>query len=337
MNLETILKGVSRSFYLSLHYLPTSLRHPMKLAFLFCKAADTIADTTLIPLEKRLYYLERFRMHWVHADKSLAVDLKRDIAPVAENASEQSLLTHLGALYDALNGIDAADRSRIIALVGELTQGMMSDLKHFPGETSAELKSFQTAAELDEYTYYVAGCVGRFWTRMLCAHIRFTKKWNCERQEEIGETFGKGLQMVNILRDLPHDLQRGRCYLPAQALAAYGLEPADLLNSAVLPRVQPYLSELMEQTRQKLLAATDYAAAHPWYAMRLKWVVLVPMQLGFQTLQLLTSSPEWLDPNRIHKISRREVYSTLIHCLGKAFNPRPMAAAAVSSEFQRIG
>lgn len=337
MNLETTLKGVSRSFYLSLHYLPGALRPAMKLAFLFCKAADTIADTRIIPLEKRLHYLERFRAHWIQADASLAADLQRDIAPVAENASEQALLFQLNDLFEALDNIGSEDRQRIIALVSELTQGMITDLTDFPGETSQELKAFQTPAELDRYTYYVAGCVGRFWTGMVAAHFRFAKRWNRERQAAIGETFGKGLQLVNILRDLPQDLRRGRCYLPAQSLAIRGLQPKDLLEPSALQQLRPYLQELLTETRLKLMAGVEYAAGHPWYALRLKWVVLVPMQLGFQTLELLEASPDWLKPDRVHKVTRPQVYRTLIHSLWRSLYPRLTAPAAVSSEVRQIG
>ena len=41
--LDTVLKRVSRSFYLSLRILPRSLRTPIGLAYLFARAADTIA------------------------------------------------------------------------------------------------------------------------------------------------------------------------------------------------------------------------------------------------------------------------------------------------------
>ena len=58
---RNILKGVSRSFYLSLRFLPSEVRDTLSFAFLLCKIADTIADTELIPVEERLDVLCRYR------------------------------------------------------------------------------------------------------------------------------------------------------------------------------------------------------------------------------------------------------------------------------------
>jgi phytoene/squalene synthetase len=48
----------------------------------------------------------------------------------------------------------------------------------------------------------------------------------------MGSGSARGLQSINILRDLPKDLQAGRCYLPLDELAGAGLTPADLLDPA---------------------------------------------------------------------------------------------------------
>ena len=59
--LNSILKGVSRSFYLTLRILPAPVRTQLGIAYLFCRCADTIADTRLLPVEERLGHLESFR------------------------------------------------------------------------------------------------------------------------------------------------------------------------------------------------------------------------------------------------------------------------------------
>ena len=35
-----------------------------------------------------------------------------------------------------------------------------------------------------------------------------------EEMAELGEDYGKGLQLLNILRDFPEDITSGRCYFP---------------------------------------------------------------------------------------------------------------------------
>jgi farnesyl-diphosphate farnesyltransferase len=59
--LGPLLKGVSRSFYLTLRVLPAGMRDPVGLAYLLARAADTIADTALLSPEKRLEFLLAFR------------------------------------------------------------------------------------------------------------------------------------------------------------------------------------------------------------------------------------------------------------------------------------
>jgi len=83
-------------------------------------------------------------------------------------------------------------------------------------------------ADLDDYTYRVAGCVGEFWTKMCRAHVFPTRRLDDAELLRDGVRFGKGLQLVNILRDLPRDLKQGRCYLPLERLARVQLQPDDL-------------------------------------------------------------------------------------------------------------
>src|ERR1051325_2955229 len=56
--LGPILQSVSRSFYLSIRFLPSALRRPIGLAYLLARATDTIADTTEIRAEVRLLQLQ---------------------------------------------------------------------------------------------------------------------------------------------------------------------------------------------------------------------------------------------------------------------------------------
>ncbi len=49
-----LLKQVSRSFYLTLRILPDAIRPQIGLAYLLARATDTIADTSLVPVDRRL-------------------------------------------------------------------------------------------------------------------------------------------------------------------------------------------------------------------------------------------------------------------------------------------
>ena len=58
--LLTLLKGVSRSFYLSVRFLPRRIRMAIALGYLLARASDTIADTNQLPPAERIEFLNRF-------------------------------------------------------------------------------------------------------------------------------------------------------------------------------------------------------------------------------------------------------------------------------------
>ncbi len=284
---RNILKGVSRSFYLSLRFLPSEVRDTLSFAFLLCKIADTIADTELIPVEERLDVLCRYR------DR---LEILR--SPQDDKTAESKLLAMAPEIIAAVQCLPPADQRHIFWLVKELTQGMITDLTFF--SHNGTMKALPDEVTLDRYTYHVAGCVGRFWTRVLAAHYPFASAWE-PSVEDIGERFGKGLQMVNILRDLPRDLQQGRCYLP--------------LKKVSVDTMRPLLDPYLKKTRELLSDGRSYVARIPRHHIRLRSAVLVPMQLGFQTLDLLERSPTWLDPEHVIKVPRSRVYRTFFTSL----------------------
>ena len=55
-----LLKGVSRSFYLTIRAMPPGLRRPIGLAYLLARASDTIADTAATPVAIRTECLRAF-------------------------------------------------------------------------------------------------------------------------------------------------------------------------------------------------------------------------------------------------------------------------------------
>ncbi|MGI8966504.1 MAG: squalene/phytoene synthase family protein, partial [Limisphaerales bacterium] len=59
--MNELLRATSRSFYLTMRILPGAIRPQISLAYLLARASDTIADTEIIPAEKRLKNLAQFR------------------------------------------------------------------------------------------------------------------------------------------------------------------------------------------------------------------------------------------------------------------------------------
>ena len=89
--LGNLLRQVSRSFYLSLAILPSTLREPIGLAYLLARAADTIADTELVARKDRLAHLETVRRA-CGGEPADVVAVARACAPHQNRAAERKLL-----------------------------------------------------------------------------------------------------------------------------------------------------------------------------------------------------------------------------------------------------
>jgi farnesyl-diphosphate farnesyltransferase len=309
--LDDLLRRVSRSFYLSLRVLPRSLRVPIGLAYLFARGADTIADTALIPPRQRLIFLEQFRGLFRHFDATQLVALRGALSGAPDNPAERELLGALDRCFAAFHACDRDDQARIGRLLLTLTQGMIMDLTIFPAEQDGRVGALDNRQDLDRYTYYVAGCVGEFWTEMHVAHRRSLAAWDLEVMKARGICFGKGLQLTNILRDLAHDLRLGRCYLPCDELAAHGLTPTQLLDPAAIAGVRPLIRDLLTLTLGHYRQAWAYTQAIPRSEVRMRLACVWPLLIGVRTLDLIAHADNLLDPQVTVKIPRRAVYRLL--------------------------
>ena len=172
------------------------------------------------------------------------------------------------------------------------------------------ITALQTDAELDDYTYRVAGCVGEFWTKMCRAHIFPAAKLDDAQLLADGVRFGKGLQLVNILRDLPRDLQQGRCYIPMERLARVNLKPEDLLRPESEKEFRLVYDELLDRAEAHLAAGWVYTNTIPQNQWRVRLACAWPILIGVRTIQLLRSGNP-LDPAQRIKISRADVRGVL--------------------------
>jgi farnesyl-diphosphate farnesyltransferase len=311
--LRETLKGVSRSFYLTLWAVPARVRDQLGLAYLFCRAADTIADTDLIPSTERLKYLSLFREQFQGSAISWqAITQTQDrLVGHQDRTAERVLLSRLTDCFRIFEGFSAPDQDRIRRLVSTLTQGMEMDLSYFPSEGSKVPLPLPSGRELDQYCYYVAGVVGEFWTLMIMGHFPSLNRWDEVRMGKLGVHFGKGLQMTNILKDLAKDLARGRCYIPQNMLDDFKLAPQDLKEPATIVPLRPLLASLIRLTLYHLEGGWQYILAIPRREIRLRLACLWPHLFALRTLERVYHADTLLNPRYTVKISRREVYSIM--------------------------
>ena len=310
--LGDLLKGVSRSFYLTLRVLPAGLRLPVGLAYLLARAADTIADTALISPELRRELILVFRSQVTGPARLEPLRrIESELTELQSIPKERELLTALPAAFALLEAIPKPDATLVRSVLVTLTLGMEQDLATFPVEGSGNVESLKDAATLDRYIYLVAGCVGKFWTAITTAHTGSLRNWDQDAMAQTGIRFGKALQLTNVLRDVPKDLRIGRCYLPGTELASMGLEAEDLLDPARGKEARPVLVDWIKTAMEHYQAAEDYLLAIPRRSLRLRLAVLWPILIGLASLAQLARNENWLDPAYPSRVSRRWVYQTV--------------------------
>jgi len=306
--LTDVLQQVSRSFYKTLWILPRSVRRPISLAYLLARATDTIADTEMLPVKLRLEALRRFRER-IAGEHRQPLEFG-ELAAQQGTPGERVVLERAEEALAFLDDCPEEDRQNIRDVLQTITSGQELDLQRFGGATVESIVTLRNDAELEDYTYRVAGCVGEFWTRMCENHVFHAMELDVLTLStphfgQLSVRFGKGLQLVNILRDLPVDLRKGRCYLPEEKLRAAGLAPGDLLKPENESRLRPVYDTYLDAAQAHLKAGWEYTNLVPG-SPRVRLACAWPILIGVRTLALLRKG-NVLDSTHRIKVSRGEV------------------------------
>jgi farnesyl-diphosphate farnesyltransferase len=284
IDVSRLLRKHARTFALTLRILPQALRGPLGIAYLLARASDTIADAPGIPRERRLIMLEQL-------DAALAADKphewRPEIASGEITGDEECLLAALPVLLEACG--DPEGKGVILRLWRTILQGQLFDLRRF-GPAAAPL----SPEELEFYCGLVAGSVGAAWTGLIDRHSPEALMRSAEEMIPLGIAYGKGLQLVNILRDRAEDRALGRCYVREEDLPEIFGRAEACLRSGEL-----YLAGL--RPGQILMASS------------------LPLNLALPTLHLIKEQPGIA---RV-KLPRRRVRGILLRSTSSLWLPRP--------------
>jgi farnesyl-diphosphate farnesyltransferase len=308
-----LLRATARSFYLTLRVLPAAIRRQIGFAYLVARAADTIADTEIVPLNQRLESLEKLRER-IQGRNPAPLDLN-DLAGKQGTSAEKLLLEKIGSTLNDLQTFSPEDQKYIREVLAIITSGQAMDLTRFVPRVSVDgslqITALETATDLDDYTYRVAGCVGEFWTKICRAHLFPTARLDEEELRVNGVRLGKGLQLINILRDLPGDLKRGRCYLPMDKLEKVKLSPATLLSQVNEGRFRPLFTEYLDKAESHLRAGWEYTNMLPFRQFRVRLACAWPILIGIRTIEKLRLT-DVIELRQGVKISRADIRGVIV-------------------------
>jgi len=293
---NTLLRDVSRSFYLSMRFLPGKMREPVSLAYLLARASDTLADTTKAPIDLRKSTLDAFRESVLHSGDLPSLG---DFARHQVHAGERTLLEQLPLCMEWLSRLEIPEQQAIQAVFDQITQGQQWDLLK-AGEV---YQKPVTVENLEQYTYWVAGSVGEFWTRIGYYSLgdEFADPSHHDDLMEAGVRYGKALQLLNILLDIGEDLEDDRCYLPVGKTIQQGLKDEPTLLVREMKLWQAQCRDWLEQSWGYI-----DLVRHP----RVRFATVLPLIIGQKTLAKLEAAGEAAISSRV-KIDRKEVRSIL--------------------------
>jgi farnesyl-diphosphate farnesyltransferase len=332
---RNLLRQVSRSFDLSIRLLPPALQAPVAIGYLLARATDTVADTTALPMAERQDLLTLMSQA-IDANQACATRtaelnrLTQAFSAQQTDPHERALMHALPQCLPLLHTLTEADQASVRQVLGHIARGQQLDMTRFgPG-----LQALQTEAELADYTWLVAGCVGEFWTELCGRHLPGYSLLPQAEMLRIGREYGMGLQRLNIVRDAGADLAAGRCYWPEETLRLAGLTPELLAKAAQTPdadtlhALAPLYTQWLDHTQAQLADGMRYALALK--PLRLRLASALPALIGARTVALLRQAGPAALSQRV-KMPRREVHALLWRiALGLG------SAAVLQREFRQL-
>lgn len=300
-----LLEGVSRTFALTIPQLPEKLYPVVANAYLLCRIVDTIEDEVSLTSVQKKYFCNGFIQvvkTGLHAD-SFALEL----APLlsAQTIPAEHQLIHLIPRVIAItHSLDEPQIEALACCVETMAGGM-------PVYQSLDLHAgLKTMKDMDDYCYYVAGCVGEMLAKLFC-HYSPEIASHSDQLLTLSVSFGQGLQMTNILKDIWDDAKRGVCWLPQDVFDETGFNLADLTPSVSDPRFQQGLQHLISIAHGHLQNALTYTQLLPSHETGIRNFCLWALGMAVLTLKKIKQNLDFNESHQV-KISRNSVKATII-------------------------
>ena len=310
-----ILESVSRSFAFTIPQLPESLRHAAGNAYLLCRIADTIEDDPGLSYSQKKIFSKRLAgmVAGGNDPESLARDLGAALSQ-ASSIGERELIANAPLVMRIHQALPEAQRRALARCVGIMTGGM-TEFQAYRG-----LAGLADVTQLERYCYFVAGVVGEMLTELFCD---YSPRIDARRQElmPLAVSYGQGLQLTNILKDMWEDRQRGVCWLPRDILEAAGVDPGRLPKGRDDPRFATALRQLVGLARGHLNDAVGYIKLLPAAETGIRRYCLWATGMAVLTLRRIHANPGFTKEEEV-RISRAQVRGIIATTSACApFNP----------------
>ncbi|MCH8079475.1 MAG: phytoene/squalene synthase family protein [Proteobacteria bacterium] len=301
---EHVLQYVSRTFALTIPQLPVDLRRVVSNAYLLCRIADTIEDDNAVDSEQTRRLAELFVQ--VVAGNVPAEQFSEELYPLLSEHTieeEHDLIKNTDSVIRITHSFNENQRNALERCIRIMAKGMAD---YQDAETLDGLKNL---AAMDDYCYYVAGVVGEMLTELFCD---YSDEINANKAElmKLAVSFGQGLQMTNILKDIWDDRARGACWLPRDIFEAEGFDLRELNENNKNEKFQRGLEQLIAVARNHLSDALTYTLLIPTHEKGIRKFCLWALGMAVLSLDKLNNHLDFSRGTDV-KITRRSVKATV--------------------------
>ena len=301
---SALLEGVSRTFALTIPQLPAPLFGPVANAYLLCRIVDTIEDEVSLSARQKQHYCEEF-IEVVRTGENAEL-FALDLAPLLSEQTipaEHTLIHVLPRVVQITHTFEAAQIDALACCVKTMAEGM-------PVFQAQNLRAgLATLSDMDHYCYYVAGCVGEMLAKLFC-HYSPAIAVHQEELLKLSVSFGQGLQMTNILKDIWDDAGRGVCWLPQDIFTETGYDLKILSPETNDGHFRAGLVHLISIARGHLHNALRYTQLIPPQEKGIRNFCLWALGMAVLTLNKIKRNLGFTRSEQV-KISRNSVKATI--------------------------
>lgn len=302
---SAMLEGVSRTFALTIPQLPGALCRVVSNAYLLCRIVDTIEDEPVLSGAHKNYFCQQF-LRALNGAKNAEPFSRQLCAALSSqtSAAEHELIRNVPRVIQITRGFSAPQCEALQHCVRTMANGMAQF------QLRNEKHGLQSLEDLDQYCYYVAGVVGQMLTSLFCLHSAEIAK-NHDALMGLAISFGQGLQMTNILKDVWEDYQIGACWLPREIFAEEGFDLRDLTRARNRREFQRGIQRLIGIAHGHLRNALAYTMLIPRHEVGIRNFCLWAIGLAVLSLRKINSHLYYTHGNQV-KITRLSVKGTIL-------------------------
>jgi hydroxysqualene synthase len=233
---------------------PAHLRAPIAAIYHFARTADDIADEGVASAQERLDALAAYRQQLV------LVSQQHPVPTVGLEPRWSGLFAALGHSIHTF--------ALPVHCLHDLLDAFTQDISK-----TRDGSRYADEAELRDYCRRSANPVGR-----LLLHLYGVRAPEALQQSDAVCT---ALQLINFWQDPSVDIPRGRCYFTDTALAAHGVDPADVQALRQPPAITAMLQQCVREARATMVQGMPLVHRVPG---RAGWELRLVVQGGLRIL-----------------------------------------------------